>query len=564
MTSDLDARRIFVTRCLEDTGFVCRELLGWNYDEVDGRRINIGTGGVRNTGAHQEIVEMLDDLTSRYKLLEAPRGSYKSTIIQGYITRQILLNPDVRILYGMKTDTKAREKAMAIRSTLEDEKVTSIFGDQVGKHWEQDRFTVASRRQKNLQEPTLATFSLESLPTGGHYDFIIVDDLIDHDNCGTADALEKARQVFRLIQPLLVVGGTLVFIGTRYDANDLYATIERNPLFHPPTGITKVYGAGVKVYYSPNSGRCGLEVLPGGLTFPHLTLDILEQRLQGMSDGSDFYHFSCQYLNVVPAAINSPFTREAFKYIKWNPIMAGFTGYLLTDTATSVKDEGCHSVIAYALLDKADNCYIADLRIGHWRPPEFVDQFFEVLEKWQDRVNHAGEVWEDISLVQVFLATIQADSRSRRTRLRTIQIPRAGSADSKHRRILAMEPVFRRGSFHVLDTTPRTYIDLEGERDLFKPDGYRDPRTNMILPSGELVRQFVEYRPKAAKQDVPDCIAMLYETAKKDNARYCKFKSYLVGKAQKELAERLSMDTMGRTPTLAEPASRDWWDTLGS
>lgn len=551
----------YVRRCLNDTGFVCRNLCGWNYDDDGtGRRTAEGTGGVRDSGAHKEIVDMLDDEASKYKLLEAPRGSYKSTITQGYITRQILRNPNVRILYGMKTDAKAREKAMAIRSTLEDSKIAQLFGEQKGERWEQDRFTVATRTQKNLQEPTLSTFSLESLPTGGHYDFIIVDDLIDHENCKTPESLENARKVVKLIQPLLVVGGTLVFIGTRYDANDIYATLERNSLFHPPLGITRIFGAGVRVVSDPEEGLLLYEE-KGGLTFPHLTLDVLRQRLKGMSDGNDFFEFSCQYLNVVPSSINSPFLRENFKAINWESAFAGYTGYLLTDTATSLKEEGCMSVIAYVLLDAVDNVYVADLRCGHWRPPEFVSHFFDVLEKWHDRVNHAGEVWEDISLVEVFETALRIDSRDRKIRRRTIKLPRAG-ADSKHRRILRLEPVFRRGGFYVLNTVPEYYTALDGEQLLFHPRHYRDARGGAPQPDGELVRQFVEYRPKS-KCDIADTVAMILETdRKKGGDRYCRFKNYLVGKAAREAASRLQYSAVLRSVPAESPVQKDWWDTL--
>lgn len=551
---------MFVRRCLHDTGFVCRHLCGWDYDD-DGSGNHRRPGGVRAEGAHQEIVEALDDTDSKYKLLEAPRGSYKSTIIQGFITRQILRNPNVRILYGMKTDAKATEKALAIRKTLELPKVTELFGPQKGDLWQQDKYTVGARTQHNLQEPTLSTFSLESLPTGGHYDFIIVDDLIDHENCRTQLGLETARNVQTLIHPLLVVGGTLIYVGTRYDANDLYADLERNPLFHPPYGITKIYGAGVSVNYTSERGLDLLEDQKYGLTFPHLTIEILRHKLMGMSSGSDFFQFSCQYLNVVPTSINSPFRREKFHAIRWETSMQGFTGYLLTDTATSTKDEGCHSVIAYALLDQLDNCYIVDLRVGHWRPPEFVAHFFDVLEKWHERVNHAGEVWEDISLVTVYETALTIDSRARKIRLRPLKIGR-GTSESKHQRILRLEPVFQRDGFHVVSTIPRKYTELDGERTLFDPDGHRDVRNRLPLPGGELVRQFVEYKP-GARCDIADALAMLYEIDRKSGKRTCTYKKYLINAGHRSHDEAV-LRYLPKPATVPEDSGppKDWWSTI--
>lgn len=53
---------LFVQRALNDTGFFCRHVLGWNYDQDEdtGEIRNLGSGGVRAEGPHLEMTTFLD------------------------------------------------------------------------------------------------------------------------------------------------------------------------------------------------------------------------------------------------------------------------------------------------------------------------------------------------------------------------------------------------------------------------------------------------------------------------------------------------------------------------
>ena len=114
MSKELDQFRQWV---LSDTGVLCRELLGMNYDEDEGgRHVNVGKGGIVDHGKTQEIISLLDDRSKQFKLVKAPRESRKSSILQGFVVRQILLNPNTRICYIGRTDDITRGKALAIRS----------------------------------------------------------------------------------------------------------------------------------------------------------------------------------------------------------------------------------------------------------------------------------------------------------------------------------------------------------------------------------------------------------------------------------------------------------------
>lgn len=557
----------FVRSCLSDTGYLCRNLLGYNYDEHNGIRTNVGKGGILPFGANQQIVEFLDNPLTRYKHLQAPRGSRKSTIAQGYIIRRILLNPDIRVAYVSKTDKITQEKAFAIRNALESELVRQFFGEQQGQPWEDVRFTVRGRKNTSLQNPTFSTFSLESLPTGGRFDLIVIDDLIDQDNCTNKEQLEKVRRVWAMIQPFLAAGGTLLVIGTRYHPDDIYADIEKSPLFTPQNGgEILILGAGVKIVRD-KQGRLDLEVLPEGLTFPHLTLDFLREKLHGMAANGDLFAFTCQYLNEIITGATGLFRRFMFRPLEWDRDMESLTGYLLTDTAVSQKDEGCHSVVAYVGLDASDNIYLLDLRVGHFQPHEFVNVFFDVLESWSQKVNHAGEVWEDIALSTVYQGWLDQDARSRKIRLRPIAISRY-SGERKHMRIQRLHSPLYEKRFFVVNTVPATFDDLDGTKPLWNPIGHYNAKTKTMEPAGELVDQFVGF-PTHSKNDIADTIAMILEHEKHKGhlRRYCTYRPYNRRQRRPDVpADRLTADrTAGyglRNRVRPSNDADSWWDSV--
>jgi hypothetical protein len=554
--------RQHAARCFADSGYLCRNLLGWNYDkDENGEVVNKGSGGIRQDGAHAKMVAFVDDPNIQFGLLEAPRGSFKSTLLQGLCVRMIGLNPNIRILYGMKTDEKAVEQASAIQRALQMPEVVALIGDQRGdpardgRTWESWRFTVAGRTKQNLMEPTFRTFTLESIPTGGHYDLIIADDLIDAESVKSDTAMENANKVVRLLFPLRDKGARTLFVGTRYGDGDIYSELERNPLYKK-----LILKAGVRVVQTTR-GNLDLEVGPDGLTFPHLTLAHLRKALHAMTQKGNWFDFSCQYLNEVPVGLTTPFRREMLKPVTLAPHeMTLCSGYLLTDTATSTKQQGCYSVIGYVLLDEAEQYHLVDLRVGHWRPVQFMENYFQVLQHWQTRCNHRGEVWEDVAMATLFKFPIDEHAKRNQIRQHVITVPRHG-ADVMHKRhrILRLEAMFRTGRFFVnTNTVPRLFIDLDGERELWNPEGYKDPRTGVPLPSGELVDEFIRLGAAGVKQDIADMLGMLMENDKETGKPACVYRRPRTFGQDTGLPQQHGQHDVYPVPHHAGLV--DWWD----
>lgn len=75
--------------------------------------------------------------------------------------------------------------------------------------------------------PSLGRFGLvDSMPTGGHYNEKIIDDLVDLKNIGTAFMMEKVKEAYSMSDNLGSGESTIeTVIGTRYKFGDLYEHI---------------------------------------------------------------------------------------------------------------------------------------------------------------------------------------------------------------------------------------------------------------------------------------------------------------------------------------------------
>lgn len=493
-----------------DTIYKCRNILDFNYtkDEKTGEVRRGSQWGISSEGPHKEMADFLDDEDTKFKMLQAPRGSLKSTLTEGWLMRKVLGNPNLRVLYGSETYSKALWFIGSIKQRFEgSDKVKGLFGDQVSSQWSAEKFTVKGRSVV-LREPTFSAFGPDKAVTGGHYDIIVLDDLVSWNNIRTAESMQKVMDCFKMVMPLLDPGGILLVIGTRYHEEDLYGLIENE----------------MNDKFAKLIIDCGFEVeldehkqpfLVGAPRFAHLTKDFLEARLvtMGMAD------FQSQYLNRISTGATAIFRRDHFRVAKWRTWMSDLAGYIVTDTATSQNEDGCHSVVGLIGLDKARHIYLLDLRVGHFKPQEFVEELFDMLDVWNHKVHVKKVLFEKISLVDVFQSLIEQMGRERciniSGKIKGLSRHGAASENSKVRRIKRLAGPFEQGKFIVVDTVPRTYLDLGKNKVLFDPGGHKT-EDGACLPGGDLVNWFIQF-PQTKKRDVPDALADIEAVDNKGN-----------------------------------------------
>lgn len=443
---------------------------------------------------YRAFFEFLNSPAKR-KLINMPRGTYKSTLLCCYAAREIVKNPNIRILYASETYANSKEYIAWIRRQFESNvDLKKEFGDFVGKtDWRQEKFTVSKRTDLSKKEPTLSASGIDVTKTGMHYDVIIVDDPVSDTNTMTSGQMEKTLNWYRLLLSILEPGGTLILCGTRYDDEDLYGHIIRsNPEMERfyeslPEDKRRPDLMPYEIMVEKAAFEEDLHLLHEGAGvenvrtyFKHLDGPYLRKQL--LIQGS--YVWSCQYQNEPVSSENALFTREQFRLIPADEIPKTLNLYMLTDSATT--PDGCHSCIFILGKDTINNVYILDGWSAQCKPDEYLNKFFLYWMKWNPR--SAG--LEKVPINDNYWTMIEQESRVRQIRVRAEWIM-GRTRESKDDRIISQQTRFESGTIFFSDELDKYLIHLEG-RQCF----------------GEIVRQYVRFRPKSGgTKDIPDCLS---------------------------------------------------------
>lgn len=491
-----------------DTIYMAREILGYTTSEILVRdektkkyKASVETGpqyGISYESPHKRMAALLDN-DSLFKHLEAPRGSYKTTLLIAWCIRLMCRNPNIRIFYAMATKEEAKKTCDTIRGILEtNELLIALWGEFKGDPWKQDGFTIAQRTDKSLRDPTFQIGAVDMERTGVHCDVLIGDDLITAKTTETPNGLEKSERYWKALQHFPVGSAMIVANGTRYADGDLWGKF----LVPPLSDIfeTVVLGCGMEPYQDES----GFVHLKGEPIWPHMTKDYLTMKL--MAGDTDIHEFSKQYCNMCLASGIAMFRREQIQCCRWQAWMGQLAGYILTDWAVTEKDEGCFTVILVMALDNTRRAYLLDAWIGKVQVNKGVDQLLSMYAGWQEHIPIHGVTFEETTLNRSVRSCLDDRLRQKQARMPIVPVPRTVSDPSKRARITSLAGRFQQGRiWFVADRINRTYDD-RGTRPLFDPIGYRPAPGQPALPDGELILQLVRY-PAYPFLDIPDAMA---------------------------------------------------------
>lgn len=202
------------TASLYDT---CKYLLG--YKDITWR-------------THGDMIEVLEDLDCKRKLLVLPRGTFKSSIgVVGYSIWRLMKDPNLRILVDSELYSNSKNFIREIRQHLERDNMTQLFGPAAGTTWGEGEITLAWRTATK-KEASITASGIGATKIGQHYDLCLLDDISSRSNTNTDEACKKTIDHYRMTTALLDPGGELVVIGTRYHTNDVIGHILDNEIDH--------------------------------------------------------------------------------------------------------------------------------------------------------------------------------------------------------------------------------------------------------------------------------------------------------------------------------------------
>lgn len=406
--------------CRKSLHFLCTQMLGYkDWDKI-----------------HDEMEFFLSKPASKKALL-VPRNHLKTSMVTiGKPIQYVLRNPNVRILIANQVWDMARKMLSEIKAHLEISNLPKIFGDFRSESWNMDSITVKGR-SKALKEPTILTTGIEAETTGGHFDVILLDDLVGHQNCQTPEQREKAKRFRRSMINLLEPGGVLIEVGTRWHLDDTFSEVFEKEAEYYDIMNRKVIEDGKIIFPK----KFNLKWDPSTKTFSHVTypcFDFIDHLKKSMTPSE----FAAQYMNNPIDEENQLFKPAYFKYFDRKPERLFIS--MTLDPAISEKQSADYFAINVSGMDENYNIYVLDTLKGHWKVSEQVDNIFTMYEKWHPVVVGL----EVVAYQKALKGWLEEKMRQRGVYFPITELKR-NTNESKEFRVKALEPFYREGKvFH--------------------------------------------------------------------------------------------------------------------
>jgi hypothetical protein len=242
-----------------------------------------------------------------------PDHAKTHTLSISYVTWRILKNPNLRVLIISKTQDLAKDILSAVKDRLDSrtpmfEKLKEDFSPPEGfeghsGEWRQDRIRLSvDVLTSGEKDPTVRAAGMGQQIYGKRADLIIMDDCVDLGNVHNFEQQIKWTQ--KEVQSRLVVGGTLLIIGTRMASQDFYSEITK-PERYPARGASP---------YTYLSQPAVLEMAPDPdewvtlwpwSNMPPENLDELDYEVVQNEDGL-WPRFPGSYMNELKDSLNDP------------------------------------------------------------------------------------------------------------------------------------------------------------------------------------------------------------------------------------------------------------------
>lgn len=384
---------------MKDLLFLSRDILGYErvFDEI-----------------HELPIMFLlsDEFDS--KLWLSPRESIKSSIMVACLILYFIINnPDITILLAGETEESNQKWIRVLENIIESHKLFRLlYGDLKNtKSWTESYFTVETRTNIKLDVPTVSCASIEKPRTGGHWDIIIVDDIVTERNYVNFEQREKAIRFVKNLKILAKENCKIFLDGTLYDIGDVYGWIMQDELDRIEQGVDRDFGVFVASVYDIEEYEKGNRVN----MFPQLYSDKRLANLERTLKEFFFY----QYMNNPVAGEMQKFKIEWIRKYKPEDLMENLDGGLVRpkqlniftafDPGEGISNRASYSAIITLGIDNKGNKYVLDARRGRWSAPEVIQQFFNVYLQF----NPMKFVVEEISFQSWLIYSLNEEQKKR-------------------------------------------------------------------------------------------------------------------------------------------------------
>lgn len=392
---------------------------------------------------HGTMCHIIEDDKHRNILLLEPRGSLKSSCITiGYSLREIVRNPDIRILIASEEFMTAQKFLEEITGHIEENvEFKSLYGNLKGRgKWSQKEIVVKTRKL-HRKEPTITCAGIDVTKVGLHYDLIIIDDPHSSKNITTREQIEKVKTWYRLVLSLLDPGGKLIIIGTRWHYDDLFGWIIDKERERRQLGMKKRYH--IKIERAIRDD--------GTLLWPdRLSREFLEDTK--LDQGP--YIFSCQYQN---EPVDDEFATFKKSWVKlYKPESELPDHFRNFTTVDPMRDEegNDYCAIVTCSLGPDWRAYIRDVVRAKMDEYDTIEAIFQVYKKYKpEKIGFETVAWQ-----KSYYKFVKNEMLRRGKRLPMVEL-KTDTRITKRMRIRSMIPYWRAGLFlvpgkHLSDLEP--------------------------------------------------------------------------------------------------------------
>ena len=169
---------------------------------------------------------------NRFDMLQAFRGSYKSTCGVVAMALLFLCHPDMRLLIVRKTGDLASDILKTIQKHFENNDALRLYTfsrwnivDVKTKIWSSERTQFAFKKTITPQ-PSLMAVGVGASITGGHFDYIWTDDISTIDDRYSPAERKWTISYFRELENLIDPLGQTRLSGTPWHEDDVFSIIE--------------------------------------------------------------------------------------------------------------------------------------------------------------------------------------------------------------------------------------------------------------------------------------------------------------------------------------------------
>lgn len=358
-------------KCKTDLFFLGYEILSLKDIRKEGR-------GLVDPVFHTWLCSLLQGKEDRMILI--PRRHMKTTWVKVRVMQILLNDPGSRIALHSVTTNLVRKELRSLVRMFQNPMLVALFPDVIppwrkidrrGKpdswmKYDQDNLTMKwPEGFSDPQENQIEVYGVESTVTGSHYDWHILDDILNEDTVRTAALLRKTEEFYEYLQGLSEPHTHEIIIGTPYHYSDLYSVLMNEKIYTRDQVVIR---------------PC---IENGRPIYKYFTLKDLERIKKKMSISQGPYVWSCQWMC-------NPIPREDQLFPPPQPTYSvmpeGDVDYYITvDPAATVKEYSDETAIVVTAINHLGWIYVVEAEGYKKGGEEISDLILALNEKYKPR-----------------------------------------------------------------------------------------------------------------------------------------------------------------------------------